>query len=170
MDRKISSVIAISTVIVIAGIIGILVLITGNKDFESKNVSVFSAVKKNRSEQSKQTAPTQQIAQIECKNKLFEGEAKIHVWVAPGEVVADETVLNILPEDVSQLPEQVVSKVSEKYALRIVDAPKTLIAKLKNSTQQSPELITIKGLKINCDKVPPVNVSVAPGSLVFSKS
>lgn len=81
-------------------------------------------------------------ASAACKDRVFQGEAKISVW----RVNTDgQTTLQIDPKDVSKLPS------SDIVNLKLVDQTPAIEKQLASSSAQNPVQIDISGLATKCD-------------------
>lgn len=175
MDRKISSVFGITIVVIVAGVVGLLVLLTNSDIKDASNNPQAVPVAKKIAKQDSPQSQAVQTKEGECRERFFEGESKIHAWMAETASAAgteQEVVLNITENDINEMPTPVAdaTKVNggEKFVVKMIDAPATTKSKLKSATPDAPEVITIKGLKVDCNSLPVV--SIAPGSEAFKRS
>jgi hypothetical protein len=145
MNKKVSITFAVSVIILIGGTLAFIFLNIA-QNF-GPNVYVASNIEKKKTGSSN------------CPKHAFNGEAEIKGWY-----VSDGRgwLLQIASDDLEKLPAGY-----QDSRVILADAPDSLVAKLKKSSEKNPTELTIKGFYASCDGIP--MVSIASGEEVFKK-
>lgn len=144
MNPKLSTTFAVVIILLIAGILTWIFLVGNNSIFRQEPESV----------------PITQNQKEQCSKRAYDGEAKIRVWNHESE--SDETIINIVEEDLEKLP-----KNCKNQKAKLVDAAPEIAEKIKAASKENPAEITIKGILNNCEEV--ISLSIGSGEEVFKK-
>jgi len=178
MNKKIASEIAIGITLLLATIVGAIFLFQNNgqesldnvKKIENKSVVKPVEIIAGNDNQLKNL--DDESSNAVCVGRLYEGEASLKgtyvLDTIPGST-KKEWMFKVAKEDIDKLPTDPKNEnnIIGGELLFIADASADMTAKLKKSTQENPETITIKGFYFDCEGVPVV--SIQPARLALAK-
>lgn len=173
-NKKIASEFAVGIILLVAIVISGSFWVQNRKQEELNKIENSAPLQASKSIAQNQVRDDskQPVKSETCTGHLFEGEAQLRgsyvLETIPGSE-KKEWMFKIIAEDVANLPTHadIQSSVATGNLLYITDATPEMTAKLKKATQEKPEMITIKGVYLDCEGIS--TVSIAPARIALAK-
>lgn len=156
MHREISSRLALEIILLLA------ILVGGYTIIKRKSLNeIYIAPAVNKSSNILNTASNEQ-----CKTHIYEGGAAIHGWYVNS---GNDLLIVVADEDIKSLPnyDGTQEYIAKNKQIKLVDLTPALEKKLKQTSENKPQLITITGYAIRCNDIPLASISYKDG--VFNK-
>lgn len=174
-NKKIASEFAVGIILLVAIVVSGSFWVQNKKQLESNKIENSAPPQASKSIAQNQVKDDgkQPVKSDICTGHLFEGEAQLRgsyvLETIPGSE-KKEWMFKVIAEDVANLPTHADIEsgvVSSDNLLYISDATPEMTAKLKKATQEKPEMITIKGVYLDCAGIS--TVSIAPARIALTK-
>lgn len=168
MENKISTQFAFGIILLLAILVGGIFVIqdkrisleeqyyqqSRKKEVQIK-VSTVNSEKKNES------------AKISCKERYYEGEADVRVWLISSDNDGQKLKVRIKNEDIEKLPTTKADSQSANFVATLIDPTSEIKENLENSSQENPVSLTVHGYAQVCQDSPLVSIEQA--TVAFKK-
>lgn len=162
MDKKINTTGALTFIIFLSGVVGVLIWLTNQQytDTVQEAAMPTAPVEMQKSNVSQQAPVTvSQAAEVApCIKRYFEGKENISAWKSEkdNEDMGDVIIIEVSKADAKELPGSGIA--GETF--RLIDATPGLKEELASASENNPATFTIKGFAYNCQDMSEMSLNI----------